>query len=547
MSIRTSRRHTSTSWGVRNSNHPLSTLEIGSIHASLRDATKDLEQLARDLADAKRTVKTLSKRHHALQRYIATERGLLSPIRGLPRELLAEIFMFHSRIFEEHEGYIKASLLVSQVCEYWRRVAHSTAVLWVRFPVYYLLPGSFRARIPNIQVELHEQWIKRAGTLSCDVALRKAPELLAVKAEDDFCCEQEHSYLQSDRNTIPKWQWKMLDICYACDNFVRLPYIHATHLTLHLLHPKRIQRRERICDSAPNLEELYINCEDDETLEQPVPLPILPLKTLKRCEIDRLGVTNGLQILNEAVDLETLKWTTTCVWNESEDDMPHVTTNIHTLHLNFWDVHCGGTNEPLFNHLTAPKLTTLRVLWPFRADHSDDSGSPYWDATVFRGFIERSEASLTTLTLLHADIPEKTLIKFLEQTPFLGLHQMLGPRLLRRLLPTVSGELGNTLVPKLEVLLLRGGFEGNDMCDADILRVYEARYPHEEDSGNVVRLREGALHLMRAADEQLGGNLSLAARATRLQERGLKMVLTTLEDDPDDVTEWETDDGEEED
>ncbi|KAJ7724983.1 hypothetical protein DFH07DRAFT_260995, partial [Mycena maculata] len=134
-SIETRRRHTLTGWRVKHNNDPLSKLEIGSIHASVKDARRDLEQIDRDLDRAKKAVATLSKERNATNRFIAKELALLSPIRGLPREMLAEIFVHHARMFAGHDGYIQASLKVSQVSQGWRNVAHSTAILWARFPL----------------------------------------------------------------------------------------------------------------------------------------------------------------------------------------------------------------------------------------------------------------------------------------------------------------------------------------------------------------------------------------------------------------------------
>ncbi|KAF8181885.1 hypothetical protein K438DRAFT_1840610, partial [Mycena galopus ATCC 62051] len=240
----------------------------------------------------------------------------------------------------------------------------------------------------------------------------------------------------------------------------------------------------------------------------------------------------------------------------------HVTTNIHTLDLSAW----GLPDEALphvFVHLTAPHLQTLKILWMYQPDpNADCDASPYWDSAIFDAFFTRSAVSLTSLTLLHADIPEAELIALFEATPLLiefelsdrytrrhwcdyDLHHILGPHLLERLLPSPPSG-ASVLVPKLEVLKLRGGFDGNEIRDADILRVFEARFATlsqtdggtETESGYVACLLEGAFHLLRRA-EQPAGELSLAERASRLRKRGLKFELTTMEPDPYDAEELE--------
>lgn len=89
-----------------------------------------------------------------------------------------------------------------------------------------------------------------------------------------------------------------------------------------------------------------------------------------------------------------------------------------------------------------------------------------------------------------------------------GIVQMLGAQLLSRLLPPASGASVAGLAPKLEVLKLRGGFEGNDMCDTDIMRVFEAQCSSESaEQTGYARLTDGVLHLLRRADQQPGGGL----------------------------------------
>ncbi|KAJ6561480.1 hypothetical protein DFH09DRAFT_831785, partial [Mycena vulgaris] len=63
---------------------------------------------------------------------------MISPIGKLPTELLANIFHlvvppegFRSDCPEDYSGKIIAEALrVSQVCRYWREMAHSTPRLW---------------------------------------------------------------------------------------------------------------------------------------------------------------------------------------------------------------------------------------------------------------------------------------------------------------------------------------------------------------------------------------------------------------------------------
>ncbi|KAJ7268128.1 hypothetical protein B0H12DRAFT_1002293, partial [Mycena haematopus] len=57
---------------------------------------------------------------------IAVLRHLISPIRTLPVELLAEIFELSIGV----EMYEKDAFRISHVCSEWRHIAHSTPRLW---------------------------------------------------------------------------------------------------------------------------------------------------------------------------------------------------------------------------------------------------------------------------------------------------------------------------------------------------------------------------------------------------------------------------------
>ncbi|KAJ7356607.1 hypothetical protein DFH08DRAFT_932723 [Mycena albidolilacea] len=551
--VETQRRPTTTSWRVQNCNDPLSTLEIGSIHNSVKTATQELKTLECDLAAAKQKVRALSKAHKRLRVFIAAERALLSPIRALPAELLSQIFLHHTSAFITHRGYIIASLKVSQICTTWRRVAHATALLWVKFPLYYC--GNYGRTIPRQQIALYSRWCARSGTIPCDIAFRRASPAMEKRDDEDYSDVDPIFLNYDDRNSrlcLRKHRWGKLDLEYRSSSPFHLDIIDSTRsLTVHILEGEPITRRHQLVSSGyhDKLEELVLRCSSG--VERPILLPLLPLGNVKRCEMDRFPLRNGLQILHEAKSLERLTWTTGSY--ETENIVDHVTSNIQTLDLNIWDLVDGLS--PLFNYLTAPELHTLQIKWMY-SEYSDEDATPHWISADFITFITRSEASLTSITLLHASICEEELIALLEHTPLLvhfslsdrharqdtHMVQMLGSRILYRLLPSAPGTFTPPLVPKLEVLLLRGGFDGNDICDADILRVFEARYPAiSEVQMECARLTEGAFHLLRPADQQLGGKLSLAERASNLVARGLDFDFTTMEPDPEDPADgWET-------
>ncbi|KAJ6498078.1 hypothetical protein C8R47DRAFT_1212408 [Mycena vitilis] len=542
----TARRRTTTSWRVKNCNDPLSQLEIRTIHASVESASDALKSLDQELSAAKRRVQSLAAARDSTPAFIAAERALLSPIHTLPPELLAQIFMHHASLFPTHHSCI-AAMSVSQVCRGWRRAAHATAVLWSQFPLYYCGPDHW-ITIPEHQMVLYRAWGTRCGALTFDVELRKGSAAMEKRASHEEFMARERDRMPvllaasrfssgADKLALAKPQWRSLHIQYGPTDSFFLGSIPALHsLTIHIVDAEKRKERCKVMDSAPHLEELILRCLPDASSERPVFLPILPLEHLKHCKMDNFPFTNGLQILHEAKALETL-----------------LSTNVRTLEINIW-ILSDGILCPLFHKLTAPELRTLLVKWMYHEDEESDN-PPEWDSATLIALLMRSAASLTSLTLLHADICEDELIMLLKHTPLLvhfslsdryarrhsGIKQMLGPCLLQRLLPSAPAASILPLVPKLEILQFRGGFDGNDICDTDILHVFEARYTlPSDDPTEYARLKEGALHLMRPADQQEGGQPSLAERARRLVAQGLDFAFTTLQPDPDEP--WPEDD-----
>ncbi|KAJ7031492.1 hypothetical protein C8F04DRAFT_1110411 [Mycena alexandri] len=450
-----------------------------------------------------------------------------------------------------HLGYISAALTVSQVCSGWRTLAHATAALWVQ-------------TIPVHQLVLYRSWLARCGSLTCDVLLRKASPATEERAKRDEYPDNGHVVLNASthfdyRRHFPKTQWSLLDIEYQSHNSssAQVEDIESVRsLTIHVVEAEKFQRRQRVVERGPKLEELVLRCDPDSLSDRPALLPLVPLENVKRCEMSSFPLTNGLQILLEAEQLETLKWTVS--YCAAEETVLHVATKIHTLDLTVWDSLEEDGLAPLFDNLTAPQLATLKIVWRYHPVYVDTDTAPFWESNRFITFLTRSAASPTSLALLHANISEEELITLLEHTPLLKhfslsdrylredegwIVQMLGARLLHLLLPPSLGDLEHTLplVPKLTTLKLRGGFEGNDMSDTDIMRVFEARYPLASvEQTEYARLELGAFHLLRPADHQLGGRISLAERASRLSARGLNFEFTTRDSEPDVESDDET-------
>ncbi|KAF7337971.1 F-box domain-containing protein [Mycena venus] len=93
---------------------------------------------------------------------LASLRSEIAPIRQVPVELLAKIFLLSL------ETESSSQLCISQVSQHWRRVAHSTPRLWCRLslePPY---------ELPDDYLDLTKAWIDRSSSLP--LSLRVLPK-----------------------------------------------------------------------------------------------------------------------------------------------------------------------------------------------------------------------------------------------------------------------------------------------------------------------------------------------------------------------------------
>ncbi|KAK7054703.1 hypothetical protein VNI00_003166 [Paramarasmius palmivorus] len=139
-------------------------------------------------------ISQLQTKRDKLQSFVDSHRSLLSPVRRLPRDLLAEIFLQclpGDRLPIRSIG--EAPLLLTTVCHTWREVAITTPRLWRAihfiFPTlagYYTLDNHFRSFF-KAQKDGLELWLNRSGsvmlTLSCCLPLDAAASSRAVREE----------------------------------------------------------------------------------------------------------------------------------------------------------------------------------------------------------------------------------------------------------------------------------------------------------------------------------------------------------------------------
>ncbi|KAE9408776.1 hypothetical protein BT96DRAFT_913889 [Gymnopus androsaceus JB14] len=136
------------------------------------EAESQLESLESQISE-------LTRQRDAKLVDIAACRNVLSPIRRVPLEILAEIFDLSCRpkVYYAGHNIIRSTSVLSRVCVAWRNAAHATPRLWSNL----CISASNHPKVFNGQFGWLKEWVDRCQGRSLDLYLDlradKSPEL----------------------------------------------------------------------------------------------------------------------------------------------------------------------------------------------------------------------------------------------------------------------------------------------------------------------------------------------------------------------------------
>ncbi|KAF8891925.1 hypothetical protein CPB84DRAFT_1683133, partial [Gymnopilus junonius] len=177
-------------------NDPPSEDEKQKFHALVADPLHKLQETDKRIADLEAELNLLKKERSDVQDSLKGYLTVMAPIRGLPDDVLCDIF-YHC--LPSHRNPIlstsEAPLLLTQVCSKWRSVALSSPALWARLHISFSHDhrGLFRNYTPNLwlwsetnpsevrqakaikilgrRVEVIKNWLARSGTCPLSISL----------------------------------------------------------------------------------------------------------------------------------------------------------------------------------------------------------------------------------------------------------------------------------------------------------------------------------------------------------------------------------------
>ncbi|TFK53413.1 hypothetical protein OE88DRAFT_1655530 [Heliocybe sulcata] len=147
---------------LRRSNDPPSGMEDATLRGYLSDSYGVLQSVDSEIATLRERLAQRIRERDAIRAQMDECKGLLSPLRRLPLELLSHIFVDclpGNTFIIPHR--LSAPLLLTQVCSTWRRTALSTSALWCSLKIE--MGQRDEPRTHLTKAELMRTWLSRAG------------------------------------------------------------------------------------------------------------------------------------------------------------------------------------------------------------------------------------------------------------------------------------------------------------------------------------------------------------------------------------------------
>ncbi|TFK70803.1 hypothetical protein BDN72DRAFT_794777, partial [Pluteus cervinus] len=155
-------------------NHAPSGEETHHINQILSVPVDRLNNLDDELVRLQAQVDEVARKREAVKDYIDAHKALLSPIRRLPPEILAEVFINCLPTNRNPaRSIIEAPLLLGRICSSWRRIALNTPRLWAS--IHIVIPTHYDpskiTSVVKIRCEACHAWLSRSGTLPISLSL----------------------------------------------------------------------------------------------------------------------------------------------------------------------------------------------------------------------------------------------------------------------------------------------------------------------------------------------------------------------------------------
>ncbi|KAJ7043160.1 hypothetical protein C8F04DRAFT_1175662 [Mycena alexandri] len=397
-----------------------------------------------------------------LRCYSQQHKFLVTPIRSLPPELVAEIFS-HSMGLEapasrahKYESYYgserlgsgeghyfviprihKPPLIFMEICQQWRTIASSTPWLWNSISLMCnisLMPANLL---------LCETWLNRAGSLP--LAFRfSTPGVVRPPTRELY-----HELLNIVMSYAHRWRWIDLDglpaAAYQVLGGLRpasVPELEYLSINHHVV-PSQAGPWS-VFEVAPKLRDLYFDFIGATDIRVGVERPTFPFSQLTRLDVGDCSPDDALQILAQALAA------TFCVFHFIRDS-PSLQTPFTHDHLQTLKVSSIVDMQAFWGTLTCSILSALSVELHNLASFGSQN---------LPRFIARCGTSIEDFTLGQPDFSDNEMITSLRHMPRLRNLDLTDSETftnqVAKTLTLTSEESSPPLLPRLESLCLTG-------------------------------------------------------------------------------------------
>ena len=486
--------------------------EANDIQEVISYAESDLYKVGNEIDRVQEILSQLCRRRDEISEHISNHRALLSPVRKVPDELLAEIFTYCLPQFSEkkmkNNSFLRsqAPLLLARICSRWRTVAISTQRLWSFIRVEY---GKLTIHRDMANVAL---WLEKSGTHPLSLVLRERNEDQRNDTDDDGTSTP--NMLDILLPTSNRWQ--CVEIFVLRDTFCGLSPIKGAlpllqSLTVGMYDPELVPLTCDAFDIAPKLRKLHIGF-GMMTISLSLPWHLL---TEFACHGMAYMPTQCLDILRHCQNLSSCSFK--LLYDTPIDPSTPPLHHSQLRSLRIPPVCCLG---PFFDCLTLPALRAVHL-------EGIQDLSLGWPGPQFLDLLKRSCCNLTTFTWGLESVRVENIKLCLETMPDLEELEIMPnlgvvlPDLLQALTPGMTDEAKNCLCPKLQVIQLS---VDHTLDSQDLYRFVKSRWNLDGVHREIGRLRSVRLSLRRLGEKELEG-------LREFQDAGLEIVIVHLTND----------------
>ncbi|KAK7443211.1 hypothetical protein VKT23_015808 [Stygiomarasmius scandens] len=321
--------------------------------------------------EKKYTAKIVSQRKEIMaqldesRRVIAILRDLLSPIRRLPPEILAEMFLQYAQGRKESPCYghwskdrkkgdhfyhdLPSILLLAQVCSSWRQTIFAMPNLWSH------IEFTIRRRYPTNQ--LLSEWFNRSANLPLDIVIAIPQRLYTGYGEAGFPFE-------SLIGVCSRWHNLELDMSF-CDMQPLLQHdpLVLPSLEKLVLSTSMITTHQRLpaFANAPRLTNISTSAKTTPAHAFDLSIPSSQVTELKLVNVCDSDPSQLYRFIQACTSLQSLSVKLCDIWNDVAAATIHL-AHLRSLHVEF----TGVVGSPIFlNAFKLPALKELVLRHPF--------------------------------------------------------------------------------------------------------------------------------------------------------------------------------------